>query len=86
MQFGLPPPQNLYYALRFRDEQNMEITMGFCRDLDEWMRTEGGGFLLFYHLLINCGYQLGKSRHVLPICLKSSAGAPIEEIFEDQGI
>lgn len=34
-QFGLPPPQNLYYALRFRDEQNMEITMGFCRDLDE---------------------------------------------------
>lgn len=86
-QFGLPPPQNLYYALRFRDEQNMEITMGFCRDFDEWMRMEGGGgFLLFYHLLINRGYQLGKSRHVSPICLKSSAGASIEEIFEDQSI
>lgn len=36
-QFGLPPPQNLYYALRFRDELNMEVTMGFCGDLDEWM-------------------------------------------------
>lgn len=46
-QFGLPPPQNLYYALRFRDEQNMEITMGFCRDLDEWMRTKEGGFFFF---------------------------------------
>lgn len=61
--------------------------MGYCRDLDEWMRTKGGGgFLLFYHLLINCGYQLRKSRHVLPICLKSSADASIEAIFEDQSI
>lgn len=45
-QFGLPPPQNLYYALRFRDEQNMEITMGFCRDLDEWMMRRGDFFFL----------------------------------------
>lgn len=46
----------------------------------------GGVLLFYYYLLINCGYQLGKSRHVLPICLKSCAGASIEEIFEDQGI
>lgn len=58
--------------------------MGFCRDLDEWMMRMGDFF--FYHLLINCGYQLGKSRHFLPICFKSSAGASIEEIFLDQGI
>lgn len=42
-QFGLPPPQNLYYALRFRDEQNMEITMGFWGDLDEWLMRRGWG-------------------------------------------
>lgn len=83
-QLGLPPPQNLYYALRFRDEQNMEITMGFYGDLDEWMMRRGDFF--FYHLLINCGYQLGKSKQFLAICLKSSAGASIEEIFQDQRI
>lgn len=41
--------------------------------MDEEEKDEGGFF--FYHLLINCGYQLGKSNHFLPICLKSSAGA-----------
>lgn len=51
------------------------------------MAEDGGrGGVLFYYLLINCGYQLGESRQVLPLCLKSSVGASTEEIFEDQSI
>lgn len=48
-QFRLPLPQNLHYAPRFRDEQNMEITTGFCRDSDEWMMRRGDfPFIIFW--------------------------------------